>query len=198
MNINFNLTICIATLIILLWIAYKDYKQRIIPDLTVVCILLLSCIYYYLNHYNIKDFIFFMFFASVPILLISSLVDSLSGAGMKITDYLAILASIIAGVLVPFNLKEKYITACFVLIIFIIIEYFISRKKDENEEYAGSLGGGDIKLVAVLGPILRDNMIGFLFVTFLLAFIFMKIKKESNIYLAPFMFLAFLLFVLYL
>ncbi len=190
-----NHIIVFATIVVLFFIAYKDYKQRIIPDLSVVFVFILSSVYFFINDGVFIDFIFYIFFASVPIFIISFIVDSLSSEKIKIIDYIILFVSIISGLLVPLNFKMKYIIACGVLLVLVLIESFFVKEDNTDQDQEGfSIGGGDIKLIAALGPMFKEQMIIFLFFSFLLAYLFMKVKKKSNIYLAPFMFFTFIVF----
>lgn len=190
-----NDIVILTTIIILFFIAYKDYKQRIIPDLAVLLVFILSSVYFFMNDGVFIDFIFYIFFASVPIFVISFIVDSLSYGKIKMIDYIILAVSIISGLLVPLDFKMKYIISCGILMLLVLIESFFIKEDNADEDEEGfSIGGGDIKLIAALGPMLKEQMIIFLFFSFLLAYLFMKVKKESNIYLAPFMFFTFIVY----
>lgn len=181
---------------LLIFAGYKDYKYRIISDGIVVLIWICGTIIF-IGKGSFIDYFYYILFPSIPILILSFLIDSFSSKRVQLVDYFILISSIIIGSIVPFNFKLKYITFCIIFIASMVIQYiFSSRRKEkfeEREEF--SIGGGDIKLIAVLGPVLKENMMWFLFVTFLLAFIVMKIKKDKNIYLAPFMCMAFLIYI---
>lgn len=189
----------IFILILLLYTACKDYKERIIPDFFVFLIFVLSSLYFFLQKGDIRDFFFYIFLASIPILILSFIVDNISSIKSKLFDFILIFVSILVGLTVPFDYKLKYITACMFLISgMLFMSVFEKEKEDYSSEAAESVGGGDIKLIAALGPVLQNQIILFLFISFLLAFIYMKIKREKNIYLAPFMFLGFIPFIIFL
>jgi prepilin signal peptidase PulO-like enzyme (type II secretory pathway) len=192
-----NLLINILIFIILIYISYKDYRQRIIPDFAVLLVFILSSIIYFFEKGGIVNYFFYIFLVSVPMMLIGYLVDSIQCKSFRKADILIILLSLLTGILIPLDFKLKYVIASAILIISMIAEQLVFNKKTETEEEeVSSLGGGDIKLIAALGPVLRDETFLFLFIAFLLAFIFMKLKKEKNIYLAPFMCTAFVVVVI--
>ena len=194
MKIEFVINILL--LIILVYISYKDYRHRIIPDFAVLLVLVFSSIVYFFGKGVIVHYFFYIFLASVPMLLIGYLVDSIQSKDFRKVDIIIILLSIGVGIFVPLDFKLKYIIASAILIILIIVEQVVFKKKTEAEEdEVSSLGGGDIKLIAALGPVLREETFLFIFIAFLLAYIFMKLKKETNIYLAPFMCVAFIIVI---
>lgn len=187
-----ELIINILIFAVLIYVSYKDYRQRIIPDVAVLLIFILSSVFFFYEKGVIVDYFFYIFIASVPMLLIGFIIDSIQSFCFRKTDVIIILLSIAAGILAPFEFKVKYTIACAVFIISIIIEMLVLNKKNKVEqEETSSLGGGDIKLVAALGPVLKEETFMFLFTACLLAYVFMKLKKEKNIYLAPFMCAAF-------
>ena len=177
--------------IILLYISYKDIKQRIIPNIAVIVVFILSSVFSFLHGTSLTDYFFYIFLASVPLLLIGFVVDCFKEPKLIKYDLVIIALSVITGLLVPFNPELKYVTACAILIISVIIEEIIFNKQSDDE--ASSLGGGDIKLIAALGPILLKDTFLFLFLSFLFSYIFMKIRKEKDIYLAPFICVAFVI-----
>lgn len=188
--------ICIIVLSTLIYISYKDIKERIIPNWTVLVILCMSAVWYFIYRGDVKEYFFYIFLMSMPLLLLSFMVDSFFDIKANIYGYAVIIFSIAAAVAIPADFKTRYIAACLIILLLIILEGIIKRNKDESEEDDSSIGGGDIKLLAVLGPFIGMNAVNFLFVTFLSAFIYMKIKKEKTIYLAPFMFLGYIVILL--
>ncbi|MGE5473754.1 MAG: hypothetical protein ACM3UU_05995 [Ignavibacteriales bacterium] len=187
-----DLVIKIVIGLILLYISYKDIKERIIPNWSVIVILCITSVWYFLNKGNILDYIFYILLISMPLLVLSYLLDTLSEVKKNIFGYLTILVSIIIAVVLPVDFKIKYITACLIILAGTILEGLIKKQQEEDEEGL-SIGGGDIKLIAALGPILQMKSVVFLFISFLTAYIFMKVMKQKDIYLAPFMLIGYIL-----
>ena len=195
---NINISIYILITLILLFIAYKDFRQRIIPDLWVLLIFVISSLYFFINKGQVSEYFFYIYLASIPIFVLSYILDSMSAKQVNKVDYGIILVSVVVGLFVPFDYKLKYITFCSIFLLLIFVQDFlikdeVDKDEDEDEDGEMSIGGGDIKLIAALGPILQLKLVSFLFITFLCAYIFIKIKKENTIYLAPFMFISFII-----
>ncbi|HBY20142.1 MAG TPA: hypothetical protein DEG71_03885 [Clostridiales bacterium] len=189
-----NVSIYILIALFLLFIAYKDFRERIIPDLWVLLIFIISSLYFFINKGQVAEYFFFIYLASMPIFVLSYILDSMLAKQVNKVDYGIILVSVVVGLFVPFDYKLKYITACSIFLLLIFVHHFLTKKEVVVEESGGmSIGGGDIKLIAALGPILQMQMLGFLFITFLCAYLFMKIRRENTIYLAPFMFISFII-----
>jgi len=188
-----EIMIKVAIALLLVYVSYKDIKERIIPNWTVAVILGLSTVWYFFYRGDIKDYLFYIFIVSVPLLVISYILESFTDIKKNIGGYLVIGVSILVSAFIPVDFKLKYNIACILIIALAILEDMIKKEPEkENDEESLSLGGGDIKLLAGLGPILEINVLIFLFISFLLAFIYMKIKKQNNICLAPFMFIGYL------
>jgi len=189
-----GLVLKITIAIILVYISYKDIKERIIPNWAVAAILVMSTAWYFFYRGDIKDYLFYIFMVSIPLLVISYILDSISDIKKNIGGYLIIAVSILVSAFIPVDFKSKYIIMCILIIALAILEEMIKKEPEkENDDEGLSLGGGDIKLVAGLGPILEMNVLIFLFISFLLALIYMKIKRQSNICLAPFMFIGYVI-----
>ncbi|MGE5329068.1 MAG: prepilin peptidase [Deltaproteobacteria bacterium] len=189
MIIGLALKIIIA--VILVFISYKDIKERIIPNWAVAVVLCLSTVWYFLYSRDIKDYFFYIFLLSMPLLILSFILDSLSDIKHSVYGYVVILISVVTAVLIPADSRTKYITACLIILLLTLLEGLFNKKQEEEEEGL-SIGGGDIKLIAGLGPVLQMNGVVFLFISFLTAYIYMKIKREKDICLAPFMLIGYL------
>jgi len=178
--------------IILVYISYKDIKERIIPNWAVIAILCMSTAWYFLYRGDIKDYFFYLLLLSMPMLILSFVLDSFSDIKNSLFGYVVIIISIAVAFITPVDFKTKYIIACLIILLLTLLEGFFNRSPEEEEKDSLSIGGGDIKLLAALGPIMEMNAVIFLFISFLGAYIYMKIKKQSDICLAPFMFLGYL------
>jgi len=188
-----GLLIKIAIAIILIYISYTDIKQRIIPNWSAAVIFVLSTVWYFLYIGSIQDYFFYIFLLSMPMLILGFIIDSFSDIKKSVYGYIVILVSILIAMIIPVDFKAKYIIACLVILLLTILEGLIKRSPEqEAEEESSSIGGGDIKLIAGLGPIMQMNAVILLFISFLTAFIYMKIFKQRDIYLAPFMFIGYI------
>lgn len=187
-----DLLIKIIIALILLYISYKDIKERIIPNWSAAVVLCMTSVWYFINKGNIQDYFFYIFLISMPLLVLSYLIDTLAEFRKNIFGYIAILVSIIIAVIIPADFKIKYITACIIILTATILEGII-RKQPEEDEEGLSIGGGDIKLIAALGPLIQMESAVFLFISFLAAYLYMKIMRQKDIYLAPFMLLGYII-----
>lgn len=178
---------------LLIYISFVDIRQRIIPNLPVVLILILSTAYFFLAKGLLTDYFFYLLIISIPLLIISLIIESLNNYKYYIFDYLAIVISVIASLLIPAGYKMKFLIFCVILLIFSILINIFDKRKNVTDEQASGIGGGDIKLFAALGPILGINNFTCLFLSFLLALTYMKIKKEKDIFLAPFITIGFIM-----
>ncbi len=192
----YNYAIYAVILVVLGYIAYKDMKQRIIPNYAAALVLILSTLSFFLEKGTIRDYLFYIFLAGIPLLLLGFIVDTIGDIRKNLSGYIIILAGITAGLVLPSeDLRLKFIVGSTLFLILLIVQALFNKRKDEADDDAGSLGGGDIKLIASLGPVVKDDIMFFLFIAFMAALFFMKVKKEKNIYLAPFILLSFVVFV---
>ncbi len=192
-----NYAIYAVILVVLGYIAYKDIKQRIIPNYAAALVLILSTLSFFLERGTIRDYLFYVFLAGIPLLLLGFIVDTVSNIRKNLSGYITILVGITAGLVFPSeDWRLKFIVGSTFFLILLVVQALFDKRKDEADDDAGSLGGGDIKLIASLGPVLKDEIMFFLFIAFLSAFIFMKARKEKNIYLAPFILISFAIFIL--
>lgn len=186
-------------LIALLIASYKDLKTRLVPDSAAIAVFVAGSIYFFINSANVTDYLFYIFYASIPILIIGTIADSISLRSFKFADFFTIIIPVAVGLIIPGNFKLKYVIACVIFLsLVLIVPLIIKEKVEDNEDQTMSIGGADIKMIAALGPVLQEGTVLFLFITFLLAFIFMKVKRERNIYLIPFMFAAYTVNVIFL
>lgn len=183
-------------------IAVIDSKSGIIPDRLNLVLLVNGFVYGLVNQYSAVDYLFYMFLVSVPLLFLSCVSDILTGLrkdGRVNRDGLLVLGFFVLSV-IPFmfieNLKTAFVAASIIFLapfLYSMLTAALMRKKNDeetgdDEEY--SLGGGDIKLFAVLGLHFGLRTIAIAFYSFLLSLIFVAIFRKKRIYLAPFIFVS--------
>lgn len=181
--------------------AVTDLKSGIIPDKLNLILLLNGFVYGASKGYSAIDYLFYIFLVSVPLLFISCISDILTGLkrNRRVNkDGLLVLGFFVLSI-VPFifvgNLKTAFVTASVIFLapfLYSMLWAVFIKKEDteagDDEEY--SLGGGDIKLFAVLGLYFGLKMIAVAFYAFLLSLAFVAIFRKKRIYLAPFIFIS--------
>lgn len=189
----------LAILGLMVWISYSDFKKRIIPDLAVAAIFILATGCFIINEgFKVLDYIYYIFYASIPLLALCYFIENLINKRTRIIDFFILGIAVAAGFIIVGDFKLKYVVFCMVLIITSFVASLFAKFRTEVEkDEIIQIGGGDIKLLAALGPVFRDDMLLFLILTFITSFIYLKIKKQDNIYLAPFMLFSYVLTLIF-